>query len=343
MAAVRACLRRLAIVVTLGTGTIIADHHASVAASADALIAALTPTRSDRSSVETTFAPDGHAKVTVRGESYDGRRLLEAVFSALSKSDPSSSPFDLDLDIKVATLKGFNGERLHNVAIKLSGRAGEILAFDLTSTLNGSDLRGDLRYDQRGQRILYLETKDAGALLRFVNIYRRMQSGDLRATMAVSSADRSPQDGTLTIQRFSVVGEQALQPLIPLQNKWVHKAPQRLGFSRLHLDLKWSLGLLEVNDGAIVGTILAATTSGKTDLAGNEVALRGVAVPLVMLPSRKRVIPQLLTEPGLIGVDYKLAGPLQSPVLQFSPMSLVAPGLLLKLFEFPPTRIEPKR
>ena len=38
---------------------------------------------------------------------------------------------------------------------------------------------------------------------------------------------------------------------------------------------------------------------------------------------------------GLVGLTYEVVGPPSAPVLRVNPVSVVAPGLLRKFFEFP--------
>jgi len=38
---------------------------------------------------------------------------------------------------------------------------------------------------------------------------------------------------------------------------------------------------------------------------------------------------------GLVGLTYEVAGPPSAPVLRVNPISVVAPGLIRKFFEFP--------
>jgi hypothetical protein len=67
------------------------------------------------------------------------------------------------------------------------------------------------------------------------------------------------------------------------------------------------------------GPSIGATTSGEIDLANRDVELRGVIVP----PSA--------SNPGDFSFIYKIAGPLQGPVLKINPLSALAPKMFRKL------------
>jgi hypothetical protein len=90
--------RRVAIRLVICTCAAIMGGRASVAAPPDALIEAVTATSDGHNSVAIKHAPDGHTKLTIRGDAYDECRLLKAIFAGLSANDPAGSPFDLDLD-----------------------------------------------------------------------------------------------------------------------------------------------------------------------------------------------------------------------------------------------------
>ena len=118
---------RIAIGMALCAGAAIAADRTRAAASANPLIAALANCDGGSSSIEAPREPGGRMKLVVHGKACDGRRFLEAIFSSLSVKDPAASMYDIELDIKLTKLAGFNGEALHNVELRLSGQGGENL------------------------------------------------------------------------------------------------------------------------------------------------------------------------------------------------------------------------
>jgi hypothetical protein len=320
----------------LGLLLITLGGRAGVAAPADDLLASLAPAPGDRVTIETARAADGRRKVSLRGERLDGRRLLAAIFAALSADDPAAAPFDLDLDVTVARLVGHNGEALRAVSLKLSAQSGEIRTFELAAKLgDGVDLLGELRTNGRGERLLYLQARDAGAFFRFTGIYRRMQSGEMTAALVVPTADRAPREGVLTVRGFRLVGEAAVLPLAPPAGRHRPAARKPLAFARLRIGFTSSPGRVTVDEGILVGTSFGTTARGTIDLAHDAIALRGVAIPLWAADPRRGIIPQLwLLQWGVLGKTYTLAGPLRAPVLKLDPVDAVAPEEFRRLFEF---------
>src|SRR5262249_59067698 len=120
------------------------------------------------------------------------------------------------LDIKLGTVAGHNGETLRSLDLKLSRRSGRIRSFAMSSKIGrDTPLNGDLRVRSRdNHQVIYFETDDAGALLRFTDMYPRMSGGQMWMAMDPPTQEQSPQIGTLYIRRFSVRGEPALEKVV---------------------------------------------------------------------------------------------------------------------------------
>jgi hypothetical protein len=311
----------------------------SVAAPPNTLIEAVTATSDGHSSVATEHAPDGRTKLMIRGDTYDGRRLLKAIYAGFSANDPAGSPFDLDLDIKVARLGGFNGEALRDVELTQSGQGGEITGFALAAKL-GKDahLNGEMRRRQDGRAFLYLETNDASAFFRFTNIFPRMKLGNMSIAIDVSPSANGTHEGLVNISHFAIVEEPAFDPLASWsEGKSKRNRHKRTEVSRLRLSIKLSRGHLAVDDGVMFGPVLGATAEGSVDLERDEVALRGVLIPRF---AERFLGPPIIVDPdpnaGLISMSYQLTGPFRAPRLIINPFGPLAPGVLRRIFESSP-------
>src|SRR5262249_29149300 len=72
--------------------------------------------------IETTRSAAGRLEVHIRGERFDGRRLLAQVLAELSSGERLAGP-EFDLHVEVDTLAGFNGETLRDVDLVLQRRS----------------------------------------------------------------------------------------------------------------------------------------------------------------------------------------------------------------------------
>jgi hypothetical protein len=228
---------------------------------------------------------------------------------------------------------------LRALDLRLQRRGGQIKTFAM-SAKHGVDaaLTGDLRGRAGGRQVLYFESADAGALLRFTDTYPRMAGGQLWAAMDPPSPNQAPQEGLLNIRDFTVRGEPAL-------DRVVAGAPstQSAGveFSRMRVEFIRSPGKFTVREAVVRGPTIGATMDGVLDYARNDVRLRGTFVPLYGLNNMFGQIPIVGIflgggdKEGLVGITFEVVGPPGAPVLHVNPISAVAPGLLRKVFEFP--------
>ncbi|WP_245429158.1 DUF3971 domain-containing protein [Rhodoplanes elegans] len=298
----------------------------------------------DKATLKAERGADGLIKVTIRGDVFDGRGLVKSVMGGSSHDPKRQSPtMDLDVDAKIGALAGFNGEALRAVDLKLVRRGGKIDAFNLSAKI-GADaaLIGDLRGRVGGGgQVMYVDSKDAGALFRFTDVYPRMFGGQMWVAMDPPSPDQRPKEGVLNVRDFWVRGEASLDRVAAsgapgMQNPGVE-------FSRMRVEFSKSPGRLTLRDGVVRGPMVGATLEGALDFAANEVRMRGTFVPLYGLNNAFGQIPIVGLflgggdKEGLLGVTYEVVGTPGAPVLRVNPISAVAPGVLRKFFEFPST------
>ena len=185
-----------------------------------------------------------------------------------------------------------------------------------------------------------METADAGALLRFTDIYSRMNSGQLTLTMDAPSGDNPAQQGTLVVRSFSVHDESQLQSAVAQNNGGDIQRTNTIDFSSMRVEFTKTPGRVALRDGVVRGPLLGATIDGMLDYMRDEVHLRGTLVPLYganNLLGQLPVVGLFLggEKEGLVGVTYEVVGRPGSPVLHVNPISALAPGLLRKVFEYP--------
>jgi hypothetical protein len=135
-----------------------------------------SPSEGDKTSLKADRGADGVLKVTMRGDVFDGRGFLKSAISG-KEADPKTKAknIDLDVDVKLGAVAGFNGEAVRSVDVKLSRRNGTIRSFALSGKLGrDTPLTGDLRRPAQGRDVIYLETNDAGAFFRFNDTYSKV-------------------------------------------------------------------------------------------------------------------------------------------------------------------------
>jgi hypothetical protein len=295
----------------------------------------------DKLTLKADRGPDGALRVAMRGDIYDGRNFVKSSLASTDKAKQKQE--DLDLEVKVGTVAGHNGETLRGLDLKLSRRGGRIRTFNMSSKIGrDTPLNGDLRVRARdNHQVIYFETDDAGALFRFTDMYPRMFGGQMWVAMDPPTQEQSPQIGTLFIRSFVVRGEPALERV-------VSGAPGTPGangvdFSEMRADFTRFPGKMSVRDGIVRGPLVGATVEGNIDYTRDDVHLRGTFVPFYGLNNMFGQIPIVGlflgggNKEGLVGINYEAVGPPGAPRISVNPVSAIAPGLLRKFIPSPGT------
>ena len=301
-----------------------------------------SPSDGDKTSLKAERGPDGVIKVTMRGDVFDGRSFLKSAISGNSKDDSKNKAknIDVDVDLKLGAVAGFNGEALRSVELKMSRRGGYIKAF----TLNGrvghdtpvtAELRS--RAQNGGRDAVVLQTNDAGAFFRFTDTYSKVVGGQLMLAMEPPTPDQSPKEGLLNVRDFSVKGEAALDRAAA---GGPANAPNGIAFSALRSEFMRQSGQLTIKEGVVKGPTIGLTIEGSLDYNANKVCMSGTIVPMYGLNNMFGQLPVIGlflgggSNEGLIGVTYEVVGTPGSPVLRINPISAILPGVTRKIMEF---------
>jgi hypothetical protein len=293
----------------------------------------------DRANLKVERSGEGALRAVMRGEVYDGRGFVRSAAGA-TKSNPNAKrrSIDVDIDLKVGAVVGFNGEAFRSVDLKMSRRAGEVRSFGLNAKIgHDATLTGDLRGRSGGRALVRLESSDAGAFYRFTDIYSRMTGGQTSIVMEAPSAENSTQQGTLTVRNFAVHDESQLERAV---NNGTQARRNSIDFSNMRIEFTRMPDKVSLRDGVVRGPLLGGTIDGMVDYGHDDVHLRGTLVPLYGPNNLLGQLPLLGLfmggeKEGLFGVTYEVVGKPSNPVLRINPISALAPGLLRKVFEFP--------
>ena len=304
-----------------------------------------SPSDGDKTSLKVERGQDGVVRGSMRGDVFDGRGFLKSAISGNSKDDSKSKlkNVDFDIDVKLGTVAGFNGEAMRSVDAKMSKRSGAIKAFSLSGRIGqntpvAADLRGGRA--QGSREVIYLQTNDAGSLLKFTDTYTKAVGGQMVVAMEPPTADASaPREGLINVRDFTVKGEGQLERVAA-------GAPNGtpggggVSFSALRAEFTRQNGALTIRNGVVKGPMIGATIEGSIDYPGNQVCMSGTFVPaygLNNIPAQIPLFGLLLggdSNEGVIGVTYEVVGTPDKPSMRVNPISAMMPGLFRKIFEF---------
>lgn len=292
----------------------------------------------DDMKAEITQLRDGGFRAQVRATSIDARPFVQDLFAGAGRESGEST--GLDLDVRSNLVTGANGQAMSNFDLKAVVRKDGIREFRLAARSGRSTVTGGALAARDGvPQQYFVRTEDGGGLLSFLDLYRRMDGGQLQL---VGFGDGRRAKGMVSIRNFTLRNEATLQRLVAEgargRDRQLPIDPNAVPFDRLEVAFARAGGRLDLRDGVVSGPSVGATIEGGIDFTRNQVALNGTFVPAYGLNNMFSRIPlfgPLLgggANEGLIGINFRISGPASAPVLSLNPLSAMTPGFLRKIF-----------
>ncbi|MFN3890243.1 MAG: AsmA-like C-terminal region-containing protein [Beijerinckiaceae bacterium] len=291
----------------------------------------------DDMKVDVAQLRDGSYRAQVRATSIDARPFIQDLLGGGREQSQSAG---LDLDLRSNLVTGANGQAMSNVELKLVTRSEGVKEFRLSARSGRSPVTGGaLAARQGAPQQFFVRTDDGGALLSFLDLYRRMDGGQLQL---VGYGTNRSANGVLNVRNFTLRNEATLQKLVAEgargREAQLPIDPSAVPFDRLEVAFTRTGGRLDLRDGVVSGPSIGATIEGGIDFTRDQVALNGTFVPAYGLNNMFSRIPlfgPLLgggANEGLIGINFRITGSASAPVLSLNPLSAMTPGFLRKIF-----------
>lgn len=291
----------------------------------------------------------GAYSVVANGRAFDARSLISTIQKPSGgEGNTKASKTSLRIEGRFERVLGFGGEQLSGTSVVYSSSKGRLSGVDFSSvTGSGQALVAKLRQPE-GLRELSVTTSDAGAVLRFLDTYKRLGGG--LANLRLTEIREGAWSGNLDLRNFEVEDEERLQSIVSTptgadgrslnsavrSNIDVSSARFQRAFARLAM----VDGTLSVENGIVRGEQIGATFQGIVRDQAGRIDLTGTFMPaygLNRLFGELPVIGAILgngRDRGLIGITFKLTGATLKPNLVINPLSIIAPGVFRQIFEF---------
>ncbi len=276
-----------------------------------------------------------NAKVTIRGNNLDARPFLRPPSTADSGARKEG---DLDVDVKTTLLSGHGGEVLTNAEARFAMRGSQLRQLNVSGRLNGKPVTLSGRTSGDGPLPVNVESADAGALLRYFDLYSRMVGGSLSG---VVNATPRRSTGYIIAKDFALRNEPAIRRLVSeAQTDGTRRGATDTEFSKMRIDFTREGTEFAIRDAVIFGPQLGLTFNGVVDQTRDRISLSGTYVPAYGLNNAVAQIPlvgNLLAggrNEGLLAVTFGVSGRASQPTVTVNPLSAVAPGIFRKFFEF---------
>lgn len=280
--------------------------------------------------------------VRISGAVLDARGIVRGVRSKMGSGSADVFPVRVFLDIDSVT--GENDVALSNVnGMMLLAKSG-LEAASVKGNANGNQPFEWTLAREREIRTLRVFADAGGALIRFAGIYSRVGGGNLIIDYSGKVGETGA--GVAVLRDFRLMNEEALRPALSSAspNSGVARATAQasgdLHFSQMRIPFRQKDWVVGIDDATLRGPVLGATASGTINIPSGQMAISGTFIPAFGLNNIAGAIPLLGMilgggrDEGLVGITYKLFGPLDDPKLVMNPISAIAPGIFRKIFEF---------
>jgi len=282
-------------------------------------------------------------RVDVSGSSLDARAVIKALLSDKAGKAGSSGGSNVVVALDVARITGFNGETLSDA--KINSRGSQITLAAALGAGGGLSLSSG---SDGGRKQLRMQAADAGAILRFLDLYKNVRGGSIK--LSLSGDEDGGMTGQVDAQNFQVIDEPRLASIVSTapagSGRSLSDAVRReidmssVSFERGYAQIARGPGYLRLANGVVRGPLIGATFQGTLYDPKGQMDMTGTFMPAYGLNRLFGEVPlfgELLgngRDRGLIGVTFKLAGDAKSPRLQVNPLSVMAPGIFRQIFEF---------
>ncbi|TCR66493.1 DUF3971 domain-containing protein [Bosea sp. BK604] len=289
-------------------------------------------------------------KLTVRGAVADVRPFVKDLQGGPAPSqrrekNPAKEA-DIDIDLDVPILTGFNNEAIGNGKMRLSKRDGDLRSLSFDGRIGKATVsarKGDTAAP------LVVQSENGGAVLRFFDFYRRAHGGDLILTLGPGE---NRQSGELLFRDFVVRDEPALKRVIGEQTNlaMAGDAPggvatprinaNEAAFTKLRAEFSRSSSRLDVSDMVIWGQQVGFTLQGNVDYGRDKVDIAGTFVPGYAFNNAFAQVPVVgallgggSQYGGLFAVNFRISGSASAPTMSINPLSAIAPGILRRFVD----------
>ncbi|UDL91122.1 hypothetical protein LGH82_07570 [Mesorhizobium sp. PAMC28654] len=286
--------------------------------------------------------------VDISGNALDARSLIKQFTSDVDTATRTTGSDAISVSANVDSLTGFHDEKLSNLKLDYSAAGSRVNGLKVSATASSGAAIAISNTTGDGRRALNVKSADAGAILRFLNIYEHMEGGSI--TLALAGASDGPMTGQVDTSDFFVVNEPKLASIVSTtpagDKRSLNEAVKgnldtsRVKFERGFAEIEKGSGYLKLANGVLRGPRIGTTFQGTLYDQNNNMDMTGTFMPAYGLNRIFGELPLVGVllgngrDRGLIGVTYRLKGNANKPVLDINPLSVIAPGIFRSIFEY---------
>ncbi|MCG6856995.1 MAG: hypothetical protein LJE67_02910 [Salaquimonas sp.] len=290
--------------------------------------------------------------IRAEGQRYDARGLINKLIheGGFVEAQGSNS---IVLTANIGTVRGFGGRSINGVSMSYGAVNGWFDNLSLRGTFSQSEYVSLVASTSNKVTTFEVDTTDAGATLGMVDVYRHMSGGRMLARLTRTAG--GPFKGPVNITNFLVEDEPRLKSLVSdpsqididrganadaIRERLSHMKTNRAHFQEGKAVIEKGGDYFRVTDGVLRGTQIGFTFDGLLYDPDNHMSLSGTFMPGMGISRAIGLIPVVGElfgngrDTSLIGITFRLTGLAKNPTIEVNPVSIVAPGVFRKVFEF---------
>lgn len=314
--------------------------------------------QNDLNEVVASFAPGAAAyDVSVKGKQVDASSFFAEDDTPNSDEAASRKVTPISLALQVDRLITGENKGLEGVTLKLMRNDfSRIEQLELDAIAGGKPLMARYLPAPAGGKSLRVEAGNAGAALSALGVTSGVQGGQLvvdgQPAFKPDNAKETQRDltGSVVLSNFEMRNAPLLAKLLNvmslsgvrdlLNNKGLSFKRARVRFAYIDRGqpaTDRNQRIVQLFQGQTSGASLGLMFEGSIDLWRKVYDLNGTIVPVSDLNNLLEKIPLLgnvLTAggEGIFAATYKITGPQKDPEVSVNPLSVLAPGVLRKIF-----------
>jgi len=289
-------------------------------------------------------------QVNLSGKMFDARSVIKQFSSEQGAAGGGAEKLGgaVTLNAKLEKVTGFYNETFSDFTASYHQNRGGDVKFDAKALAQEQYPVSARFLQQKDTRVLQAEALDAGAFMRFMNVYDKAHGGRLEADLRAQN--NAPLSGPLSLYNFHIVNEPKLASIVlskPVEGgkSLNDSVKERIDVAQVVIERAFSHitkgeNFLMIDQGVIRGPTIGATFQGIVYDSRGHVAMTGTFMPaygLNRIFGNLPIIGAVLgngRDGGLIGITFKVEGEAKTPRVVVNPISAIAPGVFRSIFEF---------
>jgi len=287
-------------------------------------------------------------EISVRGKSLDGTRLASRGGSGSGSGSGGTAdntslegPFRIGARLDRLVLR--ENVVIAPFALDVAGVGDRPSSLSLTGTLGKNATVTAEMTGGEGARKLTFASSDLGLLSKGLFGFSSLRGGRIELNASLPGNAEGPDyQGKLTMRDFKILNQPFLTRLFTagsLDGMINLMQGQGIAVDKLEAPFSSKNGVIGISGARANGPSVGFTADGYIDRPKNLIALKGTLAPLFGINSLLNAIPLvgpvITGKPGegVFGMTYSISGNADKPDVSVNPLSMLAPGILRRIFE----------